>query len=499
MTRATQVSTGILGLAIGYFLWYTPYAALTKALSSGLVPGLDALVSGLVLLPAAALGTLAGISLYLAGTGGWRYLGTRTVFGRVMRFPSRTMITAGFFTALLVATTTLNYTFAGISILFMLLLMRAGVLILAPVVDTVRRRKVRGHSWVALALCLLAVLAAFGDVTGRLLTLGAAASLAIYFIGYVGRFEIMSRVAKTGDEQTDRRYLAEEATSAAVWQVLLCAALALAGLGPVSGALREGFTTFLFSPAALPAVGIGLLYAALYVYGTRIYLDHREFSWCVPVNRCASLCSGVVASYGLAWLTGLATPGTGQLVATALVFLAILALSYPTLRTAMRRVSTPARRPALLFVCGGNAIRSPMAAAITKAELAAAGYDGDWRVMSAGVAVGKPGTPMAAHAANALRELKVPVPEHTSRQLTSVLCEQSGEVFCMTAAHRDAVLALVPGASDRVHCLDPAGDIAEPARHSYQSYLDCARQLRVLVRTRLPQLASSPGAGDRGK
>ncbi len=30
---------GTWGLALGYFAWYVPYSALTKALSSGILPG----------------------------------------------------------------------------------------------------------------------------------------------------------------------------------------------------------------------------------------------------------------------------------------------------------------------------------------------------------------------------------------------------------------------------------------------------------------------------
>src|SRR2546430_10125425 len=37
-------------LALGYFVSYLPYAILAKALSSGIVPGVDAPIGGLVLL-----------------------------------------------------------------------------------------------------------------------------------------------------------------------------------------------------------------------------------------------------------------------------------------------------------------------------------------------------------------------------------------------------------------------------------------------------------------
>jgi protein-tyrosine-phosphatase len=455
---------GMLGLAFGYFFWYTPYAGLTKALSSGLLPGMDKHVGGLVLLPAAAFGTLVGAPLFLAFTGWWRYVGTR----RGIRFPSNTMITAGFFMSLVIATTTLNYTFAGVSILFMLLMMRGGVLILSPIVDTIRRRKVRVFSWVALGFSLLAVITALSDVNSYVLTVGAVASLAIYFTGYIGRFRIMSKVAKTGIEEVDRRYFAEEAISAAVWQVVLCGVLALSGLGSVSSALREGFSTFLTTSAVLPAFGVGLLYSALYVYGTLIYLDPREYTWCVPANRCASLLSGLVASFGLSWLTGIAIPGSGQLIATGFIACAIFALSYPAMFG----------RPVLLFVCGGNTCRSAMAAAIARA------MSGRRQVLSAGVQA-QIGAPMVAEAVTALRELGISVDHHQAQRLTPALINKATTVYCMTDGQRVAVLAMAPDAAGKIVLLDPAGDIPDPHGQAKSAYLECAERIRQAVDGRL--------------
>ncbi|HYQ62005.1 hypothetical protein [Actinophytocola sp.] len=480
--RSWWLAGGMLGLAIGYFFWYTPYAALTKSLSAGLLPGMDAQVGGFVLLPAAALGTLVGASLFLGLTGWWRYIGTREVLGRARRFPSRTMIVAGFFMALVIATTTLNYTFAGVSILFMLLMMRAGVLILSPIVDTVRRRRVRVYSWAALVFSLGAVATALADVNSYTLTLGAVASLAVYYAGYTGRFQIMSRVAKTGDEHTDRRYFAEEAISSAVWQLLLCAVIAATGLGPIPAALREGFSTFLLTPAVLPAFGIGLLYSALYVYGTLIYLDPREYTWCVPANRCASLLSGLVASFGLTALAGIAAPGTGQLVGTGFVALAILALSFPAIRSALR--PSP---PLMLFICGGNTCRSAMAETIARAALATT----RWRVTSAGLNA-TPDTPMPEHARAALTRLGIPTAEHRARQVTPELIAQAHTVYTMTAAHRDAILALAPQAADKTICLDPAGDIADPHGSAPTAYQDCATHLHTVIHQRLVPDNTSP-------
>jgi protein-tyrosine-phosphatase len=493
-TRRNAVGFGMLGLAIGYFAWYTPYAGLTKALSSGLLPGMDARVGGLVLLPAAALGTLAGSLIFLGASGWWRYAGRGRLGRREVVRPGRAAVTAGFFMALIIATTTLNYTFAGVSILFMLLMMRGGVLVLSPLVDAARRRPVRVYSWVALGLSLLAVTAALSDVDSYHLTIAAVVSLGVYLFGYIGRFEIMSRVAKTGDQAIDRGYLVEEQISAALWQVGLCALAAAVGFGPVFGALREGFTSFLLTPAVIPAFAVGLLYEALFIYGTLIYLDPREYTWCVPANRGASLLSGLVASYGLAWLTGLATPGAGQLAGTAFIVLAGLALSYPALREAAARRWAWARRRRVLFVCGGNTGRSAMAEAIARADA-----NGTWSPRSAGLAPRVSGAPMAAPAVAALRQMGVPPRRHRTRQLTRQMCRDADAVFCMTRAQRTAVEQLAPEARGRTFCLDPARDIPDPASapDPGAAYLRTALVLREQVRARLrePMARLQPQAG----
>lgn len=55
MTRTRYASMGMLGLGIGYFLWYTPSSALAMAMSGGLLPTMPTPIGGLVLLPAVLL------------------------------------------------------------------------------------------------------------------------------------------------------------------------------------------------------------------------------------------------------------------------------------------------------------------------------------------------------------------------------------------------------------------------------------------------------------
>ncbi|MEO3754528.1 hypothetical protein [Streptomyces sp. B6B3] len=491
--RTRSAGLGILALAVGYFAWYVPYSGLVKALSSGEVPGVDEPVGGLVLLPAAALGQLAVMPLLLSAIGWWRYAGRRTVRGRRVILPGATMLWAGFWMALIIGTTTLNYTFVGASILLMMLLMRGGVLVLSPVVDLLRRRRVHAHSWAALLLSLTAVVVALGDVDGYALGLGAALSVGVYLAGYVGRFTIMSRVAKTGDPETDRRYFVDEHVTAPVVLLLLCAVPAAVGIGAWGQELREGFTSFLLTPAAVPAFLVGVLYEALFVFGTWIYLDPHEYTWSVPANRCSSLFAGVVSAYALTAVTGLAPPGDAQLVAFGFVVAAVVVLSWPALaagRADRRRVPR-----LLLFVCGGNTSRSPMAAAIAAHELSAGSSGGPpaggrVRVASAGLSVRSPGAPLSAEAAIVLRELGVAVPDrHASRALTPRLCRRADAVYCMTQAQRRDIIRLWPAGASRTHCLDPHLDLPDPAGRPVQDYRDTAQLIHQAVRARLPELS----------
>jgi protein-tyrosine-phosphatase len=472
-------------LAFGYFAFYAPYSALASSLARGLLPGLGRPASGLALLPAAALGTVVGMAAFLGLSGWWRHARREGPGHPSLR---REILAASFFHALIIGATTLNYTFAGVSILFVLLLMRGGVLILSPIVDALRGRAVQRASWTALALSLGAVALALSDVDHYDLSLGAALSLSAYFVGYIGRFLIMERAAKSLDLAANRRYYVEEQMASSPLLLTLLGAATLLP-GGASMELRAGFTTFLATPTALPAILVGVLYAGLSVFGSMIYVDRREYTYCVPVNRGASLFAGVVASYALSFLFALAPPSPKQLAAAGLVFVALAVLARPSLAAEKlaRGGGAPGRR-LLLFVCGGNTCRSPMAEAIARAELAERfGVRSPARALCAGLAV-RAGTPMTRDAQVALRELGVEPGPHRARPLTPELLERAEVVFCMTAAQREAVLRMLPGAADKAVCLDPDGDVPDPIGSPTAVYLRCARRLRELIRVRLDEL-----------
>lgn len=495
-------------LTFGYFISYVPYAMLVKALASGATPLSGKPVNGFELLPAAALGQLVVMPVFVALSGWWRHMRRGGIGGRRIPVAGRETLAAGFFASLIIGTTTMNYTFSGISILFMLLLMRGGVLVVSPLVDKARKRRVAASSWVGLCLSLIAVSVALGDVNSYHLTLTAVLSVLIYLVGYMGRFDIMSRVAKSGVLATDRRFFVEEHVAAPVWLTLLLAAGALAG----QPQLRAGFTTFLGTPVALAAAGIGVAYEVLFVFASLIYLDRREYTWGVPAWAFSSLMSGLAASFSLAWVAGLQAPGDAQLLALVFGGGAAAALSYPSVVTWWRVRATGAVCR-VLFVCGGNTSRSPMAEVIAWAQAAEAGVAYAFRFSSAGVATTRPGDPMAPEARSALAELGLDrVPGrgnpwlHRARPVTPELCRDSSVIYCMTRAHRHRVIAMAPETEDRTLCLDPRCDIPNPEGQSPEVYGRCARHIQRSVRVRLGELlrsdllaahcrAATPGCG----
>ncbi len=322
-----RYSLGIWGLAFGYFILYLPYCALIKAITTGLLPGWQGPVSGFELLPATVIATAVVVPVIITAMGWWKYAGRREILGLSIPFPSRWTFLSGLCFAVIIGTTTLAYTFNGVSILLALLMLRGGVLILAPIVDGLFKREVRWFSWTALALSFAALAVALTDVQSYQMTVIAVLNTAAYLTGYMLRLPCMTWLAKSEDKKATYRYFVEEQMVAMPVLVMVPAIFALIGQGEIMGDLRRGFTTSLDSELIGPALLVGVLYAGLCVFGTLIYLDRRENTFCIPLNRCMSLLSGVSASYALAFLFQQAPPSHAQLLGAGLILTAILFLS----------------------------------------------------------------------------------------------------------------------------------------------------------------------------
>src|SRR5215216_48595 len=161
----------IWALGFGFYFFYTPYSGLTKALSNGLLTGTP--VKGTVLLPISAIATVMGMVGFITVMGWWRYAGRREFFGVLVPFPRRLTFLSGVCMATIMGTTTLAFTFGGLSIVLVLVLLRGGTLVIAPVVDHIVGRRVRWFSWIAMFVSLAAVLTALSEASTFTLTLVA--------------------------------------------------------------------------------------------------------------------------------------------------------------------------------------------------------------------------------------------------------------------------------------------------------------------------------------
>ena len=328
MTTSGGPQVSIWWWAFGYFAAYAPYSALTKALSDGKL-GVD--VPGNTILPLSTLSSFFAMVLFLWGTGWWRSASRKQVGRFAVPVPTRWTALSGLCGATILTTTTLAYTIHGVSIVFMMLLLRGGVLLMAPLVDAISRRKVQWPSWVATGLTLSSL---FVTLIGRdesfVLPWLAIADVSAYLGAYFIRLRFMSKLAKSDSLEATRRYFVEEQLVSTPAAFLGLGLLAIIGGGEFDN-IRRGFVEFPFSPQAGWAMAIGVLSQGTGIFGALVLLDKRENSFSVPVNRASSLLAGVVATMSL-WALGIGRVlDWREGIGAGLVISAIVVLSLPTL------------------------------------------------------------------------------------------------------------------------------------------------------------------------
>lgn len=335
----------MLAFALGYLACYVPYAALTKAMTGGHV-ALEPRPSSLAMLPITAVASMASMFATLALVRAFRVLPRREVLGVSIPFPTRGPLVSGVMTALIIPTTTLAYTFEGVSVPLAMVWMRASVLAVAPLVDVLTGHRIRPLSAVAVALSVLAAGASIvGLPLGSGMPLGALVDLAVYVLAYVVRLTLMSRFAKRAGPEGARQFFYEEQMVATPVLVLFVTLGALLP-GATGEALRDGFRLALQPLALVLLVVTGVLSQGSGFFGGLVLVDARESSFTVPINRAASLIAGALSGTLLFALGLEPAPRVGELVATLVLVgvVAMLGLGERTLTRPSRDARSSAAR-----------------------------------------------------------------------------------------------------------------------------------------------------------
>lgn len=310
-----------------YFLAYLPNVMITRWVATIADTALGRPLTGLETLPASLIVSLVLTYLFIWLSGWHRDAHAIEIAGRRIPAPTRWTLLSGIGTSLVLFTVPLSYTFQGVSIPFIQLIMRGDILIIAPLVDMAFGKRVRWFSWVALAMVMLALLVTLSDRGGLNLPPLALLTVALYTIGYFIRLWVMTRIGKNGDPATVRGYFVEEKIVALPLSVAVLAAISASGIGGQAGELSWGFVGVWSSDALLPLVGIGVTLTIISVISVVILLDPRENAYCVPLERAASLIAGVGGSVLLAWFFGGKMPRAAELAGGAILIAAIVLLS----------------------------------------------------------------------------------------------------------------------------------------------------------------------------
>ncbi|MCK7483505.1 MAG: hypothetical protein M0C28_45605 [Candidatus Moduliflexus flocculans] len=161
----------------------------------------------------------------------------------------------------------------------------------------------------------------------------------VYIASYFMRFQFMSRNAKSERRDVNLRYFVEETMVSTPMLVVILALFTLFG-GKVGADVRLGWTAHWNQPYLWALALIGIMSQGTGFFGTLVFLDCRENTYCIPVNRASSVLAGVAASMLLTLFPGQRLPAAAEFIGAGVMIVSILFLSIPPLVQARRRRRT---------------------------------------------------------------------------------------------------------------------------------------------------------------
>jgi hypothetical protein len=152
-------------------------------------------------------------------------------------------------------------------------------------------------------------------------------TLVLYTLGYFVRLWVMTRIAKTGSTESIQMYFVEEKLVGIPLAVVFLALLSGSGEGKAGPQLGFGFLQVWTSSQIAAIAALSVLLFIVSIFSVVILLDKRENSFCVPLERSASILAGVIGTFVLASFFGHKAPTSAELLGALLLVAAIVVLS----------------------------------------------------------------------------------------------------------------------------------------------------------------------------
>lgn len=149
--------------------------------------------------------------------------------------------------------------------------------------------------------------------------------------------------------------------------------------------------------------------------------------------------------------------------------------------------------PYILVVCTANICRSPVAEALLRARLHAAGL-ADWTVASAGTwATG--GNAASAFSALLMEERGLNIQTHRSQPVTAQLMQQADLLLCMETDHARSLRHDYPAHQHKIYTLrqmvDKRGSVRDPYGGSRRQYERMVTEVEDLIEHGLPRIQTA--------